>query len=173
MAGRKSQTMLSSIEINERVRSLRVPQRVGYTLSVSVAVVIAFWFSVLIAVALAALVVLVIIGGPLLLEDVISLALPVSIFFMLTVGMGGVSSGEGVAPGQTIGSHARHSMRHGIVVGCIFGAVCGTLWSFLIQANPLLFALVMALAIGPTYALFRGIAVIIEPLCLRLVAGRK
>jgi hypothetical protein len=148
--------MLSAVELNERVRSLRPSQRLGYTLVVSVGIVLAFWLSIVAGVILAALLVIVFVGAPLTVpDDLIALSLPIFIVFMLTVGISGTGLQHRILSGQDVRLSTRKAARSGFIVGLISGA------------NPLLFAGVMGPALAFPLAFFRAIAVIIEPISLR------
>jgi hypothetical protein len=160
--------MLSAVELNERVRSLRPSQRLGYTLAVSVGIVAAFWFSILAGVILAALLVMVFIGAPLTVpDDLIVLGFPIFIIFMLIVGISGTGLQHRILSGQDVQISIRKAARSGFIVGLISGAVFGLGWAFLVGANPLLFAIVMGPSLAFPLAFFRAIAVIIEPISLR------
>jgi hypothetical protein len=166
--------MLSSVELNERIRSLKMPQRLGYSTAVALVVVLAFWLAIILSVVIALLLVLILAGGPLTMpEDAIALSLPLTVVFMLTVGMSGLGAQHTLVPGQHVLVSARKSARSGFIVGVIAGAIFGFLWGLLIQANPLIFAAVIGLSLAPALASFRAIAHVVEPVCLRLVAGRR
>jgi hypothetical protein len=163
--------MLSSVELNERVRSLRTAQRLSYSTVVALVIVAAFWFAIILSTLLALLIAQILSGGPLTLpEDAISLGLPLSLIFMLTVGMSGLGSQHTLIPGQELKHSARRVARSGLIVGIIAGAIFGFLWALIIRADPLLFALITGLALAPALAGFRAVTHIIEPACLRLVA---
>jgi len=163
--------MLSSVELTERVRSLKLARRLGYSTAVALVVVLSFWLAIVIAVVIALMLVLILIGGPLTMpDDAIALCLPLAVIFMLTIGMSGLGGQQSLVPGQDVWLSARMAARSGLIVGLIAGAIFGFLWALLIQANPLIFAAVIGLALAPALAFFRAVAHVVEPLCLRLVA---
>ena len=166
--------MLNPVELSERVRLLKPVRRFAYNVAVAVGIVAAFWLSIVLGIGLAAALVVVLLESPLTLpDDLIALGLPVIIVFMFTLGLSGVNGGRGVVSGQDLPQTARRAVRSGLIVGLIAGAVFGVGWGLLINANPLLFAAVMALALALPLALFRVIACLIEPLSLRLLEGRR
>ncbi len=163
--------MLSSVELNERVRSLRAVQRLGYSTVIALVIVAAFCFAIVLSIVIALLLAQLLLGGSLTLpEDAISLGLPLSLIFMLTVGMSGLGSQHTLIPGQELKHSARRVARSGLIVGVVSGAIFGLLWGLLIGAAPLLFAVIIGLSLAPALAGFRAVAHIIEPACLRLVA---
>jgi hypothetical protein len=163
--------MLSMVELNERVRALRPAQRVGYSLSVALVIVLAFCAAIVLSIILALVWVVVFVGGPLTLpEDAIVLGLPLVLVFMFTVGIGGMGRESSPAPGQDMWQSAWRAARSGFIVGAISGAIFGFLWSFMVRADPPRFALIVGLSLAPALAFFRSIAHIVEPVCLRLVA---
>lgn len=162
--------MLSSVELNERVRSLRLPRRLGYSLSVAAAFVLTYLAAMGIGLALAVLLVLLLVGGPLVVpDDVLAMALPIFVIFTFAVGMAGLGTRE-TAAGQPITRTALRAAHGGFFAGLAAGIVFGLFWSVILQANPLLFAAIMGLAVAPSFAFFRGMVAIIEPVLLRIVA---
>jgi hypothetical protein len=163
--------MLSSVELNERVRSLGAVKRLGYSTVVAIVIVAAFWFAIMLSIVVGLFLAQLLIGSPLTLpEDAISLGLPLSLIFMLTVGMSGLGSQHTLIPGQELKSSARRVARSGFVVGVVCGAIFGFFWALLIGADPLLFAVIVGLSLAPALAGFRAVTHIIEPACLRLMA---
>lgn len=163
--------MLSSVELNERLRSLRAAQRLGYSTVVALVIVAAFFFAIMLSVFLALLIAQLLSGGPLTLpEDAISLGLPLTLVFMLTVGMSGLGSQHTLIPGQELKQSARRVARSGFIVGLVSGAVFGLLWGLLVRADPVIFAAITGLALAPALAGFRAVTHIVEPACLRLLA---
>jgi hypothetical protein len=166
--------MINTVELNERVRSMNPARRLGYSLTVAVGIVLAFWFSIVGGVILAAVLVVVLIGGPLAIpDDIIALSLPIFIIFMLTIGISGMGGQNRILTGQDIGQFTRRSARSGLIVGLISGAIFGLGWALLISANPLLFAVVLGIALALPLAFFRAVACLIEPVSLRLVGGKS
>jgi uncharacterized membrane protein YoaK (UPF0700 family) len=163
--------MLNTVELNERVRALKPVQRLGYSTVVAVMIVAAFWLAIMLSVGLAALLVLLVIGGPLTLpDDIIALSLPMTIVFMFTVGLGIGGAGR-VLSGQDVGNTIRRTVRLSLIVGLIAGAIFGAIWGILISANPLLFATILGLSLALPLALFRAVTCVVEPVSLRLVGG--
>ncbi len=161
--------MLSSVELNERVRSLKLAQRLGYSLGVAAAFVLAYLAAMAVGIVLAVLLVLVVSGGPLVVpDDILAMALPIFVIFTFAVGMAGLGTRES-AVGQPLGRVAGWAMRGGFLAGLAAGMVFGVFWSVILQANPLLFAAIIGLAVAPAFALFRGMISIIEPLLLKVV----
>jgi hypothetical protein len=165
--------MLSGVELNERIRSLKPAQRLSYSTAVALIVVGAFWLAIILSVILALICVLIFVGGRLTLpEDAIALSLPLTIVFMFSVGIGGLGGQHSLVPGQQVGKSARKAARSGLIVGLIAGVIFGFLWALLIQANPLLFAAILGLSLAPALAGFRAVVTVVEPVCLRMVARR-
>lgn len=165
--------MLSSVELNERIRSLNPAQRFGYSSAVALVVVAAFCAAIVLAVALAMVFVVIFLGGQLTLpDDAIALSLPLVIVFMFAVGMSGLGGQHTLVPGQDVRKSALKAARSGLIVGLIAGAIFGFLWALVIIANPPVYALLMAAALAPALAFFRGIVYVVEPVCLRLFARR-
>jgi hypothetical protein len=164
--------MLSGVELNERIRSLQAGRRFGYSLTVAVVVAGAFFAAILLSL-LAAMILVSLFVGPLTLpEDAISLSLPLAVVFMFTVGITGLGGQNALVPGQQLATSALRAARSGLLVGLVAGALFGAFWAIIISANALLFAAIVGLSLAPALAFFRAIAVIVEPFCLRLVAGR-
>jgi hypothetical protein len=165
--------MLSSVELNERIRSLNPAQRLGYSTAVALIVVVTFWAAIVLAVILALAFVVIFLGGQLNLpDDAIALSLPLLIVFMFAVGMSGLGGQHTLVPGQDVRKSALKSARSGLMVGLIAGAIFGFLWALMIIANPVVYAFLMGAALAPALAFFRGIAYVVEPVCLRLFAQR-
>ena len=163
--------MLSDVELNERIRSLRPGQRLGYSTAVALVVVGVFCLAIVISVILALAFVVIFLGNTLNLpDDAIALSLPLVIVFMFAVGMSGLGSQATLVPGQDVRKSALKAARSGLIVGAIAGAIFGFLWALIVIANPLLYALLMGLALAPALAFFRGVVYVVEPICLRLVA---
>ena len=166
--------MLSSVELNERIRSLGPAQRLGYSTAVALVVVGAFWLAIVLSVILALVFVVIFLGGQLTFpDDAIALSLPLVIVFMFAVGMSGLGGQHTLVPGQDVRKSALKAARSGLIVGLIAGAIFGFLWALLVLANPLIYAVLMGLALAPALAFFRGVVYVVEPICLRLVAGRS
>jgi hypothetical protein len=165
--------MLSSVELNERIRSLKPGQRLGYSTAVALVVVGVFWLAIVVSIILALIFVVIFLGNQLTLpDDAIALSLPLVIVFMFAVGMSGLGGQATLVPGQDIRKSALKAARSGLIVGLIAGAIFGFLWAIVVLANPPIYALLMALALAPALAFFRGVVYVVEPICLRLVARR-
>jgi hypothetical protein len=165
--------MLSDVELNERIRSLRPGQRLGYSTAVALVVVGVFCLAIVISVILALAFVVIFLGNTLNLpDDAIALSLPLVIVFMFAVGMSGLGGQATLVPGQDVRKSALKAARSGLIVGAIAGAIFGFLWALIVIANPLLYAVLMGLALAPALAFFRGVVYVVEPICLRLVAKR-
>ena len=165
--------MLSTVELNERIRSLGPGQRLGYSTAVALVVVGAFWLSIVLSIVLALIFVVVFLGGVLTFpDDAIALSLPLVIVFMFAVGMSGLGGQHTLVPGQDVRKSALRAARSGLIVGLIAGAIFGFLWALLVLANPPVYALLMGLALAPALAFFRGIVYVVEPVCLYLIARR-
>ena len=165
--------MLSSVELNERIRSMKPGQRLGYSTAVALVVVGAFLLSIVLSVTLAMVFVVIFLGGQVTLpDDAIALSLPLVIVFMFAVGMSGLGSQATLIPGQDVRKSALKAARSGLIVGLIAGAIFGFLWALIVIANPLIYALLMGLSLAPALAFFRGVSYVVEPICLRLVARR-
>ncbi|MEO8610831.1 MAG: hypothetical protein ABI690_23240 [Chloroflexota bacterium] len=165
--------MLSSVELNERIRSLRPGQRLGYSATVALVIVGAFVLAIVLSIILALVFVVIFLGARLTLpDDAIALSLPLVIVFMFAVGMSGLGSQAALIPGQDVRKSALKAARSGLIVGFIAGAIFGFLWALVVIANPLFYAVLMGVALAPALAFFRGIAYVVEPICLRLFAKR-
>jgi hypothetical protein len=162
--------MLSAVELNERLRTLNIGQRMIYSLLLAVLLVAGFLVAAALGIALVVLLALVIVGGTLVIpDDIVVLGFPVLIAFLLTNGLIGLAAHEGVPPGETISRAAKDSLRGGLIKGFIIGAAFGFFWALIIQNNLLLYALLMGLAISLANGLFGALSSIAEPVCLKLV----
>src|SRR5689334_16534715 len=147
--------MLSSVELNERIRSLKPAQRLGYSTAVALVVVGVFLLAIVLSVILALIFVLIFLGGQLTLpDDAIALSLPLSIVFMFAVGMSGLGGQNAVVPGQDVRNSAVKAARSGLIVGFVAGAIFGFFWGLIVVANPLVYALLIGLALAPALGFF-------------------
>jgi hypothetical protein len=162
--------MLSNVELNERLRALNIAQRLIYSLLVAVLLVAGFLFASALGIALMVLLATIVVGGTLVVpDDIVLLAFPVVIAFILANGLIGLVAHEGVPAGQTLSRTARASLRSGIIKGFIIGAAFGFFWALIFQSDLILYTLLIGLAISLANGLFGALSSIAEPVCLKLI----
>jgi hypothetical protein len=162
--------VLSHVELNERLRTLNIGQRTAYSLLLAVMLVSGFLLTTALGIAVMVVLALVIVGGTLIVpDDIVVLGFPVILAFLLTNGLIGLVSHEGIPAGQTISGAAKASLRSGFIRGFIVGAAFGFFWALIIQTNLAIYALTIGLAISLAYGLFGALSSVAEPVCLRLV----
>jgi len=162
--------MISDVELNERLRGLKIPQRILYSLSMAVLLVGGFLLTSAVGIAIMVALALVVVGGALVFpEDVLVLGFPVLVAFLLTNGLIGLVAHEGIPAGQTISRTIRQSFRTGIIKGFLVGAAFGFFWALIIQSNLLMYTVLIGLAISLANGLFGALSSVAEPVCLKLV----
>src|SRR5690242_13715497 len=127
--------MLSSVELNERIRSMKPGQRLGYSTAVALMLVVSFLLSIVVSVTLSMVFVVIFLGGQVTLpDDAIALSLPLVIVFMFAAGMSGLGAQHSLIPGQDVRKSALKAARSGLIVGLIAGAIFGFLWALMVIA---------------------------------------
>lgn len=180
--------MLSNIEQTEILRSLQPTQRLRYSLTLILWISGTFLGTVALAVFLATLFVSILNPEPLRVEEVIVIAIPVVLAFLLAIGMTRNPSRDTILPGQTAASLARAAARRGFLSGVIVGVVFGVVWSLIFQIDAIYFgvwgvqfntsvmvfrAVMLATAVAPTLAIFRAVTSVIDDILLRQVVYVK
>jgi hypothetical protein len=175
--------MLSGIELSERVRTLPFSQRLRYRVLLALAITLLFLVTAGLAAGLAILYTWLVVGRALTVEDALVMGTPALFAFLMAMGFTGGPGSEGVISGQKLTDLARKAARRGFINGLIIGAVFGMLWAAafgmglvyvegwddMVKRNMLTAAVLLALAVAPGFALFRGIGSIINDVVLRLV----
>lgn len=163
--------ILSQVELNERLRALAAGRRMVYSLSVAILLVGSFVIALSGGVMVAIFWALVISGGPLAVpDDFIVLGFPVLVALMLTIGLIGLASREGVSAGETLRQSASRALWKGMIGGGIAGMIFGFLWALIVQGNAPLYALLLGSAVSPANGLFSAVSSIAEPLSLAWVS---
>lgn len=166
---------LSHIQHTEAVRTLPLHRRMLYMVLSLMATLVSFMALVLIAVGLAFLAFNLLIGGSQSMGDQFLLVSAVVCTFMVAIGFTSNPIPRQLAPGDTLAACVNRNFRRGLWIGLIIGFTFGLIWiltvrisGFYVQLNTffgqqvyldeiLLYAVVIAIATTPTFALFRAL----------------
>ncbi len=162
--------MLSDVERSERLRTLHIGRRLLYNFALAFVLVAGFFLTVALGIALMLTLAVAIIGVTLVVpDDILVLGFPVLLAFLLTIGLIGLVSHEGIPAGQTIGRTAFRSLRGGLIKGFIIGLLFGVAWALILQNDIGVYALLLGIAVAVAYGLFDALSSVAEPVCWRLV----
>lgn len=183
--------LFSHVEATEIVRRMPVIRRVAYILLTTGGMLLGLLLTIALSSVAAALLLNLFFGytfvidGQLALDNLIMFAaFPVSLSVMLALGMSAQDHGESIKPGESLGLRVRQAVRHGLVSGVVVGLVFGFLWqvavyigAIYVELNTMidpnirlgdfaLYSAIMALAVAPLLALYRGFLALLGPVML-------
>jgi hypothetical protein len=181
--------LLSRIEHVEAVRNLPFGKRIAYILISGFSIVLVFLLLVVLAISTANIAFSILIGEATSIDDALLLAMPVATAFMVSIGFSGNPVAESVAPGDTLQRTIKRAARSGFINGLISGFVFGLVWSMAIRIGALyiqlntrfhsevylseilLYCVMMALIIAPTFAVFRAFTSSVGHITLYVVSS--